>query len=81
LFITGWLRWTLSRCVFSLTQVATSDLTRLSNMVRFITSVISGSLKVNNRKRADILADLVSQGFDKLGSGGSTKKVRSPQLK
>jgi len=50
-------------------------------MVRFITSVISGSLKVNNRKRADILADLVSQGFDKLGSGGSTKKVRSPQLK
>ena len=49
-------------------------------MVRFITSVISGSLKINNRKRADILSDLVTQGYDKLGSGGAAKKVRISQV-
>ena len=55
--------------------MATADLTRLNNMVRFITSVISGSLKISNRKRADVLAELQAQGYDKLGSGGA-KKVR-----
>ena len=48
-------------------QVATADLTRLDNMVRFITSVISGSLKISNRKRAEVLAELQAQGYDKLG--------------
>ncbi len=51
-------------------------MTRLNNMVRFITSVISGSLKVSNRKRAEVLAELLAQGFDKLGSG-TAKKVGS----
>lgn len=40
---------------------------RLSNMVRFILGVIGGSLKVSNRKRADVIGDLVSMGFDRIG--------------
>jgi len=36
--------------------------------VRFIKGVISGTLKVSNRKKADIEADLVAQGFDRLPS-------------
>ena len=50
-------------------------MSRLNNMVRFITSVISGDLKVSNRKRAEVLAELQEKGFDKLG-GTNSKKVR-----
>ena len=51
-------------------------MSRLNNMVRFITSVISGDLKVSNRKRAEVLAELQEKGFDKLG-GTHSKKVRA----
>ena len=39
---------------------------RLNNRVRFIKGVIAGTLRVNNRKKADIEADLVAQGFDRM---------------
>ncbi len=42
---------------------------RLSNRTRFITSVINGTLKVNNRKRAQVEADLDEQGYDRMANG------------
>ncbi|GAX77591.1 hypothetical protein CEUSTIGMA_g5035.t1 [Chlamydomonas eustigma] len=60
----------------ALIKVATADLTRLSNMVRFILAVIAGSLKVSNRKKCDVLAELAAQGFDKLGTSNTSKKVK-----
>lgn len=50
------------------TQAAEGELLRLSNRVRFIKGVISGSLRVNNRKKTEVEADLTSQGFDRLPS-------------
>jgi hypothetical protein len=47
---------------------------RASNKIRFILAVISGELKVNNRRRADIEADLEAAGYDKMTS---SKEVRS----
>lgn len=41
---------------------------RLNNMVRFILAVINGTLKVNNRKKADVITDLQAQGFDSVSS-------------
>lgn len=41
---------------------------RLDNMVRFILAVINGTLKVNNRKKADVITDLQAQGFDSMSS-------------
>lgn len=32
--------------------------------VRFILAVVEGRLKVNNRKKADILAELKTEGYD-----------------
>lgn len=32
--------------------------------VRFILAVVEGRLKVNNRKKADLLAELKSEGYD-----------------
>lgn len=34
--------------------------------MRFILAVISGELKINNRKKADIVADLDSMGYDRI---------------
>jgi hypothetical protein len=39
---------------------------RANNKIRFIRAVITGELKVSNRKRADIEADLEAQGYDKM---------------
>jgi hypothetical protein len=44
-------------------------------MVRFILAVIAGSLKVSNRKKCDVLAELAAQGFDKIGTSNAFKKV------
>lgn len=55
----------------ALLKAAEAELLRISNKVRFILAVISGSIKLNNRKRADVEADLEGQGFDRLPS---TKK-------
>ena len=57
----------------ALIKVATADMVRLNNMVRFIVSVINGTLKVSNRKKAEVLADLQSQGYAKQNAGKKAK--------
>lgn len=57
-------------------QAAEADLLRLSNKVRFIKGVIGGSLRVANRKRAEVEADLQSQGFDRLPSKAQVRGRR-----
>jgi DNA topoisomerase-2 len=42
----------------------TKEWNKLDNKARFIMAVIDGDLKVNNRKKADLLQDLSSRGFD-----------------
>ncbi|KAJ3332095.1 DNA topoisomerase 2 [Blyttiomyces sp. JEL0837] len=41
----------------------TFELTKLDNRVRFITEIIEGTLRIQNRKRADILADLRARNY------------------
>jgi hypothetical protein len=47
-------------------QDANWEFMRANNKIRFIRAVITGELKVSNRKRADIEADLEAQGYDKM---------------
>jgi DNA topoisomerase-2 len=39
---------------------------RANNKIRFIRAVISGELRLSNRKRAEIEADLDAQGYDRM---------------
>ena len=55
-------------------QAAEFELMRLSNKVRFILAVISGELKINNRKKADIEADMDGMHYDRIAPA---KKVFS----
>ena len=41
----------------------TEEWEKLDNKVRFITAVVDSKLKVSNRKKSDLLADLNKQGF------------------
>ncbi|KAI9351589.1 DNA topoisomerase [Zopfochytrium polystomum] len=41
----------------------TAEWTRLENRVRFIVDVVGGGLRVQNRKKADVLADLEQRGY------------------
>ncbi|KAJ1530030.1 DNA topoisomerase 2, partial [Cladochytrium tenue] len=41
----------------------TNDWTRLDNRVRFILEIIDGKLRVQNRKRVELLADLRDRGY------------------
>jgi DNA topoisomerase-2 len=59
-------------------QVAEAEALRIDNKVRFILAVISGDIKISNRKKADIERDLDAMGFDRLGS---KKKVCSAGLR
>lgn len=52
----------------ALLRAAEAELTRISNRVRFIIAVVDGSLKLSNRRRADIEADLEKAGYDRLFS-------------
>lgn len=54
---------------------AEANLRCITNKTRFILAVIGGQLKINNRKKAEIEADLERQGFDKLPSGKSKAKA------
>lgn len=54
-------------------QAAESELLRLSNRVRFIMAVINGTLKVSNRRKAEIEADLTAQGFDRMPNNSKGK--------
>ncbi|RKP07961.1 DNA topoisomerase, partial [Thamnocephalis sphaerospora] len=46
-----------------LSNQLTTEWTKLDNRVRFIQEIISGKLVVQNRKKADILAELRSRGY------------------
>uniref|UniRef100_A0A7S3VQX9 DNA topoisomerase 2 n=1 Tax=Dunaliella tertiolecta TaxID=3047 RepID=A0A7S3VQX9_DUNTE len=59
----------------ALLKAAEAELLRISNRVRFIKAVISGSLRVNNRKRAEVEADLEAQQFDRLPSKAKAAKA------
>ena len=48
---------------------------KLSNKVRFILAVISGALKVNNRKKADIEASMDDMAFDRVPPAGKVKSL------
>ena len=50
----------------------------MPRQVRFILGVINSTLKVSNRKKADVEHDLEQQGFDRLPA--SKAWVGSPQL-
>lgn len=41
--------------------------------MRFILAVISGELKVGNRRKKDIEADLFNEGYDKIATGKAAK--------
>ncbi|OZJ04290.1 hypothetical protein BZG36_02570 [Bifiguratus adelaidae] len=51
------------------------DFTRMDNKVRFLLMVISGELKVQNRKRQDIIADLKAKGFTSFPPERSGRKI------
>lgn len=62
----------------SLLEAAEAEMRRLSNRVRFILAVIDGKLKLSNRKKAEIEADLQRMGFDRLPpKSGKGKKASS----
>lgn len=63
----------LPRPVSPRCQAAEASLLRISNKVRFILAVVGGQLRISNRRRAEIEAELEREGYDKLPSG--KKKV------
>jgi DNA topoisomerase II len=42
------------------------EIVLMTNRARFIKHIIEGKLKINNRPKADIVADLVAQAFDRI---------------
>ena len=59
-------------------QAAEADLLRISNKVRFILAVVSGALKLSNRRKADVEAELEAQGYDRLAP---VKKAAAAQVR
>ncbi|KAG2523814.1 hypothetical protein JM16_002302 [Phytophthora kernoviae] len=49
----------------------------LSNKARFVLSVVEGKLTVNNRKRQDLLEELIAEGYDQILPKASKKKSDS----
>jgi len=56
-----------------LAEKLTEEYTRLDNRVRFILALINDTLKIRNRPKAELLADLKSKGFTPF-----PKKVKAP---
>ncbi|KAJ3316673.1 DNA topoisomerase 2, partial [Blyttiomyces sp. JEL0837] len=56
----------------------TAEWNKLDNKVRFIESIISGDLKVQNRKKADIVRDLKLRGFLSLPKGKPAAGTSTP---
>jgi DNA topoisomerase-2 len=46
-----------------LLQILTADLQRLENKVRFVQAIINGTLKIQNRKRKELLDELKAQKY------------------
>lgn len=51
------------------------EVKRLSNKARFVLAVVNGELVVSNRKRQDVMADLVRMGFDTFYPDGAKSPV------
>jgi hypothetical protein len=66
--------------LFGAAQAAEFQLLQLSNRVRFIMAVINGTLRVANRKKAEVEADLAAQGFDRLPSRAASDSKRKASL-
>ncbi|KAJ9529194.1 hypothetical protein QJQ45_007900 [Haematococcus lacustris] len=58
----------------ALLKAAELELLRVSNRMRFILAVINSTLRINNRKKAELEADLAEQGFDRLPNGAKAAK-------
>ena len=39
---------------------------KIGNKMRFILAVVAGELRISNRRKADVVADLERGGFDRL---------------
>ena len=39
---------------------------KIGNKMRFILAVVAGELRISNRRKADVVADLERSGFDRL---------------
>jgi DNA topoisomerase-2 len=48
----------------------TAKLDKLENRVRFVTEIIDGKLKVQNRKKVDIVQDLKKRGYHAILKSG-----------
>ncbi|ODV94073.1 hypothetical protein PACTADRAFT_50962 [Pachysolen tannophilus NRRL Y-2460] len=60
-----------------LSEDLSNQLERLSAQARFIKLIIDGSLVISNRKKVDIIDDLIELEFPKLGSNGKMIKVEN----
>ncbi|GAB4817907.1 hypothetical protein N2152v2_004953 [Parachlorella kessleri] len=59
----------------SLLKAAEADLLRISNKVRFILAVVGGQLRISNRRKADIEAELEREGYDRLPSNKKKQQI------
>ena len=53
----------------------TAAWTKLDNKMRFVNAVVSGALKIANRKKADLVAQLVKDGYVAFEPAAKKKKV------
>lgn len=53
-----------------LLQQLTAELTKLENRVRFVTEIIDGKLRVQNRKKVDLIQDLKKRGYHAILKSG-----------
>ena len=47
-------------------QAAEHEMLKIGNKMRFILAVVAGELRISNRRKADVVADLERGGFDRL---------------
>ncbi len=60
-----------------LLSVFQKDWSKLDNKVRFINAVVDGYLKINNRKKADLLSELKAEGYDTFHTAGKSSLDQS----
>ncbi len=63
-----------------LLSVFQKDWSKLDNKVRFINAVVDGRMKINNRKKADLLAELKAEGYDVFHPMGKLSTNQSKDL-
>uniref|UniRef100_M4BBA0 DNA topoisomerase 2 n=1 Tax=Hyaloperonospora arabidopsidis (strain Emoy2) TaxID=559515 RepID=M4BBA0_HYAAE len=58
----------------SMLQKLQDQIKLLSNKARFVLSVVEGNLVVNNRKKQELLEELVAEGYDQITAKSKSKK-------